>query len=53
MSAHHGSCSHQSHQTTHWSNQIVPEITMQIALQKPAFSASRSPSRWMPSVPTE
>ena len=33
--------------------QIVPEITMQTADQKTAFSAKRRPRRWIPKVPTE
>jgi len=46
-----GRLSHQFHHSGQPRVQNGPLITMQTALQKPADSARKSPSRWMPSDP--
>ncbi|OMP10510.1 hypothetical protein CCACVL1_00915, partial [Corchorus capsularis] len=48
-----GRLSHQLHHSGQPRVHKGPEMMMHTALQKPALSARNSPSRWMPSVPTE
>jgi len=48
-----GKFSHQVHHSGQPLVQRGPLMTIQTALQKPAFSASSKPTRWIPIVPTE